>query len=806
MCSRLFLTAGVFRRYLSASVLFVVAASLVPGCSRPETDARRAGRYAARSAAYREAARQLYERALASEEGAGKQVEIRLALAQLCMDSGDYAAAIETLRPLDSKKTGPLLAVALFKNSDFTGALEAFKRAGQEGDAAYRYHYGLTLEKNNLYDEALRLYASVAGDPFFEAKAKERIAAINLLSPQAAFAGVDAATEKIIQASPSQKDFPDAAGLYLLTEDSIVLTDDRRLVTDSHYVIKVLNDRGKEKFAEVVLTYDSTYEKLDLEYARTIKPDGTVVTVGDKNIRDVSLYLNFPLYSNARARIISMPEVVPGCVIEYKARLVRSELANKKDFDTVYWLQSDEPIVLQRCAVSIPKDRNLRYKIVNAEYNTFGFDMNPRVREEGDRRIFTLEFSNVPQMIPEPLMPPVPRANPYVLFSTFESWEDIFAWWRSLYQDKIAPDAEIRAKAEALTRDKKTAQEKIRAVYNFCAQHIRYVAVEYGDAGYEPHKAEEIFKNKYGDCKDKTVLLIAMLGAVGIEAYPVLISTGDSYEVERDLPALLFNHAIAAVETGGQLVFMDPTGETVSFLDLPPGDEDRTVLVFRVDSHSLLKTPLFGPEHNRTKTSMTIRFNPDEGISAERRVATEGAYQQAQRYWLKFTMPALIEEGLKQKARSIAPQAVLTTHEVRNAEDLDQAVVLAYSFSAPEYFVRAGGDRIMDQFGDIDTASVVREKRRYPIEHGILHTEEETIEVELPAHLEVKYVPQPVVATNRWFDIDSRYDVEAGRLIRWRWVSRLKEKVIPVAEYGHYKKAVEEVASLLNQHVVLKEK
>jgi hypothetical protein len=96
-----------------------------------------------------------------------------------------------------------------------------------------------------------------------------------------------------------------------------------------HYLVKIFNERGKEEFSELHIGYDSTFEEVKLEYARTIKPDGTVVYVGDKNIRDVSEYLNFPLYSNARIKIISMPEVAEGVIIEYRAKVFRRRRAHK---------------------------------------------------------------------------------------------------------------------------------------------------------------------------------------------------------------------------------------------------------------------------------------------------------------------------------------------------------------------------------------------------------------------------------------------------------------------------------------------
>jgi hypothetical protein len=791
---------------MSKKIIIILTILLFSGCSNPALDSWKADRLARSSQKSYDQAVRLYQKSLRHLFTSRKKDAIRLKLAKLYLLCGDYPLAIKELHQLDTPEGKRLLAQALFKNSDFTDALEVFNKIGDKGDAEYLYFYGLTLERNNLYDQALRIYSLIQKDNTFGLKSRSRIATINLNNGQGVFAGVDEEVKKIVRESPGEEKYPDASILYLLCDENVYLTEKDQLISDDHYVIKVINDRGKEAFGEVTLAYDSTYEKLELVYARTIKPDGTVVTVGEKNIRDVSLYMNFPLYSNVRARIISMPEVSVGSVIEYRVKTYQSQLPNKKDFNTAYWLQMDEPILWQRCRIDVPISRKLRYKIINGDYNVFGFDMTPKVMQKGNRVVYTLEFKNVPQIIPESSMPPMARSNPYILFSTLGSWNDIYTWWRDLYRDKIVADEAIKAKVRALTGDKKSPEEKLRAIYNFCAQEVRYVAVEYGDAGFEPHKATEIFANKYGDCKDKAVLLVAMLQAAGIEAFPVLISTQDSLDLEEDLPTLLFNHAITATKLGDKLVFMDVTANTVPFSDLPRGDQGRETLVFFKDHYELVKTPLFGPEHNRLFTSMKIKVNNDETIEAEREVTALGSYSHLQRYWLKFTMPTLIEEELKQRARGFADNATLKNYVIKNVDDLDRPILLKYTFSAPQYFIKAGPIRIMDQLTNIDTTPFFKEARRYPIEFPGLDLQEERIEIELPARFAVKYLPPPVEVETPWFYFVSQYEKADKHLIRYHFVHKTKEHRVEIKEYRAYKKSIEEIASLVNQHVVLEEK
>ena len=169
-------------------------------------------------------------------------------------------------------------------------------------------------------------------------------------------------------------------------------------------------------------------------------------------------------------------------------------------------------------------------------------------------------------------------------------------------------------------------------------------------------------------------------------------------------------------------------------------------------------------------------------------------------------MPTLVQEELQQKARSFADNAVLKTYEIKNVDDLDRPVSLKYSFTAPQYFIKAGPIRIMDQLASIDTTPFFKVTRRYPIEFSGLDLQEDRIEIELPTRFAVKYLPPPVEVQTPWFYFVSRYELVSEHFIRHHFVHEIKKDRVEVNEYEAYKKSVEEIASKVNQHVVLEEK
>ncbi|MCM8796358.1 MAG: transglutaminase family protein, partial [Candidatus Omnitrophica bacterium] len=225
----------------------------------------------------------------------------------------------------------------------------------------------------------------------------------------------------------------------------------------------------------------------------------------------------------------------------------------------------------------------------------------------------------------------------------------------------------------------------------------------------EPHNVQDIFRNKYGDCKDQALLLVTMLRTAGIKAYPVLVSTKGHYGLYKDFPMMMFNHAIAATILDGKTVFMDPTAETCSFGDLPTPDHDREVLILGEYGYKIEKTPLFQASHNLLKQEMRIKIKEDGSIKAEKTTFTFGIYDQAQRYRALYTQPELIEEVIKEAIQSISIGAQLEEYKIENASDLDKPVVLSYKFNGPEYWTEAGNLRIMPQLAGLGTSLVAKD-------------------------------------------------------------------------------------------------
>ena len=682
----------------------------------------------------------------------------------------------------------------------YTEALAVFERTDVSDDAAAMWYYAQTLEEKNLYPEAKKIYMKLSGTEY-ESKAKQRLSLL-----EASHSVLDPSLLQYIERRADLEKYPDADSVVMFSNENIEVFEDNTSLYTVHAMIKILNEKGRDKWAELHLGYDSTYQRVELEYARTITPDRKVFTAGEESIRDVTRYMNFPMYSNSRVLIVSLPQVESGCFIEYKAKIYKSKLINEKDTSVIYSFFESFPIQEASVTFALPQDRKSELTWINEEYlpSDAGASLTaPVINRTKGQVAYTYNFKDVPRLLPESNMPDTSFVNPAVVFSTFESWDSFYAWWKGLYSDKTELNEDMRLFIDDLLAGISDPAERARLVYEFCSQQVRYVGIEYGDAGFEPHKAAEVFFNRYGDCKDQAVLLVSLLKYAGLKAYPVLISTDEAYDLREDIVASYFNHAIAAVELDGELVFMDPTSSTAAFGVLPLGDQGRNVMVFYEDEYRIVKTPV--QKVNEISVTMQIEIGSDFSASVRRRLDYKGFFASSYRYYYKNTPPTLIRDKILSKAREMASLSQLEEIEIHNIDDFSKDPVLEYRFSAPDFLSSSGQYRIIPVLseGILGASYIDRDERKYPIDLSGLYKQSTEVTLALPDNLEVLYLPEELRIDTDWGELYINFS-KIDNEIHFTEIFETKERFISEKEYYEFKSSLEKILQESKKQIILK--
>jgi hypothetical protein len=317
----------------------------------------------------------------------------------------------------------------------------------------------------------------------------------------------------------------------------------------------VLADSGVKEMAVLAFTYTASNEQVDIGYIRVIKPSGAVVVTPDYNIQDMPADVTraAPMYSDIHQKHVAVKGLGVGDVIESQVtyRTFKPEVPGQ--FWLEYTFEKNLIILDEQFDLDLPAEKAVT--VASA-------DLQPAVTTSGGRKLYHWASSNLAR--PDPDDPPksLKHWKPSVQVTTFTSWEQVGAWYRSLQTDPLTVTPAIQAKAAALTKGLTTDEEKVHAIFNDVALHIHYVGLEFGIGRYQPHPADDVLSNEYGDCKDKHTLLASLLKAVGIEAWPVLISSNHELDPATPSPSQ-FSHVITLVPLDGKLLWMDSTEEVV---------------------------------------------------------------------------------------------------------------------------------------------------------------------------------------------------------------------------------------------------
>jgi uncharacterized protein YdeI (YjbR/CyaY-like superfamily) len=220
---------------------------------------------------------------------------------------------------------------------------------------------------------------------------------------------------------------------------------------------------------------------------------------------------------------VRWPDLAPGDVVEVVVRNWTSTAVGGRGdapflFRDYAGSTSTHPLLFNRVVVIAPKTHPLYVDVING-------DPQKRIeKDENGRHITDLVWDKPPVIPEEPLAPDMTELVPMIVGSTFKTWTDFRTWYAEAVRGFTEPDDEVRRLAAELTKGKRTRDEKLRALFNFVADDIRYVNYVSGE-WWLPNRPQQLLARREGDCDDKAMLLITLLKSVGIEAQEVMVQT-----------------------------------------------------------------------------------------------------------------------------------------------------------------------------------------------------------------------------------------------------------------------------------------
>ncbi len=591
--------------------------------------------------------------------------------------------------------------------------------------------------------------------------------------------------ESIVANAPDASDYPNSDTLVLFNHFShdVLPTGQSRYTT--HQVVKILTERGIQRYGDIAIPYQPASQNIGVNIARTIIADGTVLQPPSEAYNDVTPpgLLAYNLYSDTMWKVISMVGLAPGVCIEYKVTLEDKVAGGKTWITGGYNFQSTEATLETSYALQIPRKWPLQWQIANIPLQN---SLKPQVSyTENDTVIYVWKYGETPALELEEGMPHVNNVVPRLRYTSITDWSDIYRWYKELAKDRYTPNADIEEKVRQLIRDLETNEAKIRAIYHFVASNIRYVGIELGQGAYQPSRAAEVFQMQYGDCKDKTTLLISMLDLAGIKAYPCLISIAPHEQVDATLPLLnQFNHMIAAVPTGiDTYIWLDATA-TCDYGELPYSIQGRTGFLIS-DTHGVfVETPIFPPESNRLVSTTQLAVNSKGDVQGTIHIRTSGQYSLNTRWTYQQIHPRTLRKTLASELSQQFPGIRIEWCNMSDLSDLTVPVEIGLGFRAENHAKVLGSSILfplpIDEFAAY-AETFANEQRTYSLDFGYPMQIEKIIHIQIPDGW-TAVLREDIHHAIEIAELSRQYR-QVENVITYRLVFALKSRTLPADAY-----------------------
>ena len=608
---------------------------------------------------------------------------------------------------------------------------------------------------------------------------------------------------------PAHDDKTDAVLLY--SETVLTVQPNGKIKRMEREAYKILRPDGKGR-GMVRVSFDSE-SRITGMHAWCIPAQGKDYEVKDKEAVETALLgvENGELMSDIRTKLLQIPAAEPGNIVGYEVEQEERPYVMADEWE----FQETAPVREAHFTLQLPS---------GWEYKTAWLNHPEVAPVSAGNGQWQWVVSDVKAIKPEEDMPPwrgVAAKMVITLFPPggqkkgFESWREVGSWYLDLTQGRRDASPEIKQKTAALTVSAATPLAKMQALASFVQNDIRYVAIELGIGGQQPHPAADVFSKHYGDCKDKATLLGSMLKEIGVDSYYVVINTARGSIGANTPPNLGFNHVILAIQLPaslsdpslaavmqhpklGRLLFFDPTDHLTPFGRLFGPLQANYALLVTPDGGELVELPQLPTALNAVNRSAKLTLDDKGTLQGEVHEVRLGDPASFQRYALRSTTKN--EDQIKPIENVLAHSFTsyrITKATVSNLRLTDLPFEYNYSIVSDSYAKQAGNLLLVRPrvLGSKSSALLeTKEPRQYPVEFAGPERDTDVFEITVPAGYEVDDLPPPVSADYGFAAYESKAEM-VGHVLRYTRTFEIKQLSVPVSKVDDLKKFYRVIAN-----------
>ena len=601
----------------------------------------------------------------------------------------------------------------------------------------------------------------------------------------------------------TQADYSQEAWVIEDNSTKVAFSNDGNYTREQSSRIRVQTDAGVQNWGLLRFPFESATQTVEIDYVRVHKADGTTLITPPDNVQDLDAEITraAPFYSDQREKHVAVKGLGKGDTLEFEAHWRTTKPLIPGQFWFQYNFQHEGVVLRENLEIKVPAERAVKLK---------GPQSNQTVSTAAGSRVYTWTYSRL-QSSKEPgsdekkqieatrgVLPP-----PDVQISSFQSWEEVGRWYWNLQKDRVEPSAAVRAKAEELTKGMTDDTTKMRALYTFVSTRYRYIGIAFGIGRYQPHTADDVLTNNYGDCKDKQTLLASLFQASGLTLYPALINSNRKLDPDVPSPAQ-FDHVIGYMpqskEKDKDAIWLDTTPEVGPFGTLLPGLRDKRALVMSDDkSIRLVTTPADSSIPNAEHFKIEGKLAADGTLDAKVEDTTQGDAEVILRAAFRQVPQPQWQELVQRISYAIGYAGTVSEVTASTTEAISDPFRFSYSYNRKDY-----PDWKSDQRFTVPGAPfslpAARDDATYPVWLGSPTEVVSDSKVE-PPHGYQSQTPPNVDLKYDFAEYHASYSQDHGVLVaKRRLLTKVRE--VPVAEFEDYRNFIKNMQNDVNQYVV----
>jgi transglutaminase-like putative cysteine protease len=397
-------------------------------------------------------------------------------------------------------------------------------------------------------------------------------------------------------------------GVYYLLNDAQVRIEGDSRVTFVRHASTAVNRTGVETIANIAIDFAPEYQRLTLHAIDVIRSGQrrSRLDPGQVRLLQRAQELDRLVFDSSMTASIFLDDVQVGDVVEYAFSVRGANPVFQGTHFGRFGLQWSVPVLHDRSRLLVPLDRDIRIEHRST-------DLRPRQSERDGYRDYRWEQHDVAEKVIESDAPGWYQPRPSIQWTEFRDWNAVARWAARLYDARAAHGPRARQVAADIAARHATRSDQLLAALRFVQSEIRYLSMQIGEGSHAPHPPDLVLERRFGDCKDKTLLLLTLLDLLGIEARGALVHTQLGEGIADWLPSPgAFDHVLVQARVDGERYWLDPTRP-------PQGSNlDRLVqpdfgVALLIDPASHVLTPMQAGPHVPRRHSIHVIFDMSGG-------------------------------------------------------------------------------------------------------------------------------------------------------------------------------------------------